>query len=103
MPRPSSTPDAPPLNLLVQATEAAAEMHQLVALDAIWTAAERRGDELGGRDREALVGLAAKLDLLLASVERHTETLHHLCSSHSEWFNKSFALGTLLLAESAGC
>jgi hypothetical protein len=86
----------PPFNLLVQATEAATEMHQLVSLDSIWSAAERQGDhELSGRDREALVGLAAKLDLLLASVERHAETLHHLCSSHSEWFNKSIrsALG----------
>jgi hypothetical protein len=91
MPRPRSTQEAPPpFNLLVQVTEAATEIRQLVMLDAIWTAAERQGDhELGGRDREALVGLAAKLDLLLASVERHAETLRHLCGSHGEWFNKS--------------
>lgn len=90
MPERKSTDEgAPPLNLLVEVAEAAAALRQLMPLDAIWTAAERRGDELDGRDREALTGLGARLDSLLASVERHIETVGYLCDAHGDWFDDS--------------
>jgi hypothetical protein len=81
----------PPLHVLLEIGEAAADMTCLVLLNASWTAAAERGYELGDRDREALFSLGNKIDAQLATVERHAHTLSQTYNSYHVWINESVA------------
>ncbi len=91
MSTPENRESGPPLHVLLELTEAAADMQRLFLLDAAWTSAAEGGDELGERDREALVSLGNKMDAQLATVERHAHTLRETFEGNRVWVNERVA------------
>lgn len=80
--------DSPPVHLLLEVVEAAADLHRLLLLDAAWTAAEARSDEFVDPDRQALVALGNRLDADVALVERHADALRVIFESYGAWVNQ---------------
>ena len=81
-------PENPPIHVILDAAEAAADMLRLLSLDAAWTGAAERGGELSERDREALVALGRKIDAEVAIVERHAFVLRGIFESYRDSVNE---------------
>jgi hypothetical protein len=84
----SGQQNGPPVHVMLDVAEAAADMLQLVLLDRAWTGAAERSREFSDRDREALVALGNKLDTQIATVERHAHTLREVFDSYSSWVDE---------------
>jgi hypothetical protein len=83
----------PPLHVLLEINEAVADMQRLVLLDAAWTRVAEGGDELGERDREALVSLGNQMDVQLSTVERHAHGLRQTFDRYRVWVNERVRSG----------
>lgn len=94
----TTTATRPPFHVILDLADAATDLRNLLYLDCIWRAAERR-TALGDRDRQGLVALGNTLDALVAAVERHAPVLRDICDSYGEWVNATvrseFASGHL--------
>ena len=78
----------PPVHVILDVVQAAADMKQLLLLDAAWTQAAERSDQLTERDREALVALGSRIDAEVAIVERHAATLQRIFEAHPALVNE---------------
>jgi hypothetical protein len=60
---------APPIGVLLDVAEAAADLNRLLALDGVWTSAESVG-ELSDGDRGRLADLGDRIDAELATIDQ---------------------------------
>ena len=85
---PVSEQSRPPAHVMLDIAQAAVDLQHLVLLDQTWTGIAESGDELGERDREALLVLGTKIHDQLATIERHVHHLNQFFSTYSTWINE---------------
>ena len=85
---PANPQGSPPVHVLLELAQAAADVQHLIILDQIWTGAAESSDAANERDREAILGLGNKVHDQLSIIERHVQNMRQFLHSYSTWVNE---------------